>query len=103
MSSVERFRFVLYASAIFLAIISSIFVFFYSFRYAFFFWFFGIDVFFGLAILFSCAYHWRQQSQKTKILTNVGRIFFWSLIVTRVMIAMFFVLAFTGGSSSWMS
>ena len=103
MSSVERFRFVLYASAIFLAIVSSIFLFFLSFMYEFFFWFFGIDVFFGLAILFSCAYHWRQQSKRTKILTNVGRIFFWSLVVTRIIMTLLFVLAFTGASSAWMS
>jgi len=72
-------------------------LFFFSFYYPFeFLRSFGIDLTFGLAILFSCAYHWRQQSKKAKILTNVGRIFFWSLVVMRALIAIFLILAFMG-------
>jgi len=50
----------------------------------------------ALAIVFSCAYHWRQQSKKAKILTNVGRIFFWTIIVVQVIIVVLFILALMG-------
>jgi hypothetical protein len=92
MSSIERFRFILYVCAIVLAVVCSPFLFFFHpfelFRL--------FDLTFGLAILFSCAYHWRQQSKKAKILTNVGRIFFWSLVVMRALIAILFILALMG-------
>jgi hypothetical protein len=97
MSSIERFRFILYACAIVLAVVCSPFLFFFSYYYPFeFLRLFGIDLTFGLAVLFSCAYHWRQQSKKRKILTNVGRIFFWSLVAMRALITILFVLALIG-------
>ena len=97
MSSIERFRFVLYSCAVVLAIVCSPFLFFfYPFGLFRLFGIFGIDLIFGLAILFSCAYHWRQQSKKAKILTNVGRIFFWSLVAIRALMAILFILALMG-------
>jgi len=97
MSSIERFRFILYVCAIVFAVVLSPFLFFFSYYYPFeFLRLFGIDLTFGLAILFSCAYHWRQQSKKAKILTNVGRIFFWSLVVIRAIIVILLILAFMG-------
>jgi hypothetical protein len=81
MSSIERFRSVLYACAIILAVVCSPFLFLSSYYYPFeFLRLLGIDLTFGVAVLFSCTYHWRQQSKKAKILTDVGRIFFWSLV-----------------------
>jgi hypothetical protein len=91
MSSIERFRLILYTCAIVLAVVCSPFLFFF-YPYG----IFGIDLIFGLAVLFSCAYHWRQQSKKAKILTNVGRIFFWSLVAMRALIAILFILALIG-------
>lgn len=54
MSSIERFRFVLYACALVLAIICSPFLFFFSYSYPLaILGFFGINLTFGLAIVFS--------------------------------------------------
>jgi hypothetical protein len=97
MSSIERFRLILYACAIVLAVVCSPFLFLFSYYYPFeFLRFLGIDLTFGLAILFSCTYHWKQQSKKAKILTNVGRIFFWSLVAMRAFMAILFILALIG-------
>jgi len=97
MSSTEKFRFILYVCAIVFAVICSPFLFFFSYYYPFeLLRLFGIDVTFGLAILFSCTYHWRQQSKDAKILTNVGRIFFWSLVAMRALISILLILAFMG-------
>jgi hypothetical protein len=51
---------------------------------------------FALAIVSSCAYHWRQQSKKAKTLTNVARIFFWTIIVTYAVIIILLILALLG-------
>jgi hypothetical protein len=94
-SLVERFRFVLYACAIVSAVICSPFLLFLSpfSRFG----IFGINpVILALAIVFSCAYHWRRQSKKAKILSNVGRIFFWTIIVVQVIIVILFILAIMG-------
>jgi hypothetical protein len=97
MSSFEKFRFILYVCAIVLAVVCSPFLFFFSYYGPFeFLTLLGIDLTFGLAILFSCAYRWRQQSKDAKILTNVGRIFFSSLVVMRALISMLMILAFMG-------
>jgi hypothetical protein len=95
MSSIERLRFVLYACTIVLAVVCSPFLLLFApFRR---FGIFGIDpIILALAIVFSCAYHWRQQSKKAKILTNVGRIFFWTIIVVQVIIVILFILALMG-------
>ena len=97
MSSIERFRFVLYACAFVLAVICSPFLFFLSYSYPLaILEFFGIDLTFGLAIVFSCAYHWRQQSQKAKTLANVGRIFFWSLFAARLLMTVLLTISLIG-------
>jgi len=95
MSSIERFRYVLYACTIVSAVVCSPFLLLFApFRH---FGFFGIDpIILALAIVFSCAYHWRQQSKRVKILTNVGRIFFWTIIVVQVTIVMFLMIALIG-------
>lgn len=84
MSAIERFRFLLYACAFVLAIICFPFLLF-SFPIFGILQYFGIDLILAPAIVFSCAYHWRQQSKQAKILTNVGRIFFWSLFAMRIL------------------
>jgi hypothetical protein len=97
MSLIESYRFALYALALVFAIVCSSFLFshfFYPFEFL---TFLGIDPILIIAVLFSCAYHWRQQSENSKILINVGRIFFWSLFAMKVLFTIQLIFSSLGG------
>jgi hypothetical protein len=91
MSAIVRYRFALYVVAVFAGIGSALFL----LRYVFMNGLLWLAVF-ALAIISSCAYHWRQQSKKAKTLTNVSQIFFWTIIVTYAMIIILLILALLG-------
>jgi hypothetical protein len=97
MSSTGRFRLVLYACALVLAIVCSPFLFFLSYSFPLeTLEFFGINLTFGLAIVSSCAYHGIQQSEKAMILPNIGRTFFSGLFASRFLMTVLFTVSSIG-------
>ena len=89
MSSIERFRIALYACALILGVVSFPFVYLTL-------W--GIDWILVLAVVCSCAYHWKQQTRNDKILTNAGRIFFWTNFAARAFITILYAFALFGSN-----